>query len=104
MVVYGKIPSFIVTLATMGMIRGVGLVWTEGKPFSGLPESFAFIGAERLFGVIPVSTIISLVLVAIAYVFIHKTQHGVYIKAIGANPEAAKLSAIPITGTKCRHL
>lgn len=100
MVVYGRIPSFIVTLASMGIIRGIGLVWTNGKPISGLPVSFSFIGAERLFGIIPVSTVISLILVAIAYLLIHKTQHGVYIKAIGANTEAATLSAIPINRYK----
>lgn len=100
MVVWGRIPSFIVTLASMGMIRGIGLVWTEGKPVSGLPASFDFIGADRLFGVIPVSTIISLLLVLIAYVIIHKTQHGVFMKAIGANTDAAQLSAIPINRYK----
>lgn len=100
MVVYGRIPSFIVTIASMGIVRGIGLVWTNGKAISGLPETFSFIGASRLFDIIPVSTIISLILVAIAYLFIHKTKHGVYIKAIGANTEAATLSAIPINRYK----
>lgn len=93
--VFGKIPSFIVTLASMGIIRGIALVWTMGKPFSGLPERFSFWGAKYIFN-IPVSTIISLVIVLISYFIIHKTKHGVYIKAIGTNEEAATLSAIPI--------
>lgn len=92
--VYGRIPSFIVTLASMGIIRGIGLVWTQGKPFSGLPESFSFLGAKHIVG-IPVSSIVAVILVLIGYFVLHKTKHGVYLKAIGANSEAATLSTIP---------
>lgn len=97
--VYGRIPSFIVTLASMGIIRGIGLVWTKGKPFSGLPESFSFLGAKYIFG-IPVSSLLSVLIVVIGFFVIHKTKHGVYIKAIGANSEAATLSTIPINKYK----
>lgn len=97
--VYGGIPSFIVTLATMGIVRGIGLVWTKGKPFSGLPESFSFIGAKYILG-IPVSSLLSILIVIIGFFIIHKTKHGVYIKAIGANNEAATLSTIPVNKYK----
>lgn len=96
LVVYGRIPSFIVTLATMGMLRGVCMVWTNGKPFSNLPQAFSTMGAGYILQVIPVATVISLTLVVIFYVLLQRTKHGTYIKAIGANREAAKLSAIPI--------
>ncbi len=96
LVVYGRIPSFIVTLATMGILRGICMVWTNGKPISNLPEAFATMGAGYVFGSIPVATVISLVLVLVFYVLLQRTKHGTYIKAIGANHEAAKLSAIPI--------
>ncbi len=94
LVVYGKIPSFIVTLATMGIIRGIGTVWTQGKPFSNLPQNFSVLGAGYVFDVIPVPTIISLFFVLIFFILFQKTKHGTYIKAIGANKEAAILSAI----------
>ncbi len=100
MTVYGRIPSFIVTLASMGIFRGIVLVWTQGKPISGLPENFSFWGAEYLLGIIPISTVISIILVIISYLMIHRTKHGVYIKSIGANSEAAILSAIPINRYK----
>lgn len=96
LVVYGRIPSFIVTLASMGILRGVCMVWTNGKPISNLPTSFSVLGAGYIFGRIPVSTIISLIIVVIFYILLQRTKHGTYIKAIGANCEAAKLSAIPI--------
>lgn len=94
--VYQKVPSFIVTLASMGIVRGFVLIWTQGKSMSGLPQSFSLWGAKYIGGVLPVSTSLALVLVALGFFFIHKTRHGVYLKAIGANPEAAVLSAIPL--------
>jgi len=96
LVVYARIPSFIVTLATMGILRGVCMVWTNGKPISNLPESFSTLGAGYVLNIIPVATVVSLFLVLIFYFLLQRTKHGTYVKAIGANREAAKLSAIPI--------
>ncbi|MCK9171134.1 MAG: ABC transporter permease [Treponema sp.] len=93
--VFGKIPSFIVTLASMWIIRGIALVWTSGRAVSGLPKGFAFLGAGHI-GIIPVSTILCLLLILIAFFILHQTRHGVYFRAIGSNLEASKLSAIPI--------
>lgn len=94
--VYQKIPSFIVTLASMEIFRGCVLLWTNGKSMSGLPKGFSLWGANYIFGIIPVSTIISLSLIVLGFVVIHKTKHGIYLKAIGANGEAAVLSTIPL--------
>ena len=92
-VVYGRVQSFIVTLAMMGIARGIGYVWTQGHPISGLPISFGVFGAGYV-GNVPVSSIIALVVFAVAFIVLNKTKHGLYIRAIGANPEAARLSAI----------
>lgn len=94
--VYQRVPSFIVTLASMGIVRGLVLIWTQGKSMSGLPERFSLWGAKYIGGFVPVSTFIALVLAMVGYFFIHKTKHGVYLKAIGANQEAAVLSTIPL--------
>lgn len=99
MTVYGRIPSFIVTLAMMGILRGIALVWTQGKAVSGLPKQFSFLGAGYLW-IIPASTVLCIVLLIAAYFVIHKTRHGVYLKATGANAEAANLSAISINKYK----
>jgi len=95
LVVYGKVQSFIVTLAMMGIARGTALFWTDGRPISNLLEKFGFFGAGFVRS-IPVSTIIAVFIFIIAYIFIHRTKHGLYIRSIGANLEASKLSAIPI--------
>jgi ribose transport system permease protein len=95
LIVYGKVQSFIVTLAMLGIARGVALVWTGGKPISGLPISFGTLGAGYV-GMVPVSTIIAAGVFLIAYYFMNRTKHGIYMRSIGANTEAAKLSAIPV--------
>lgn len=100
LVVFGKIPSFIVTLATMGILRGVAMVWTDGKPISNLKSEFSVFGSGYAFGIIPMASIVSIALMLIFYVFLQKTKHGVYIKAIGANSEAAVLSTIPLAKYK----
>ena len=93
--VYGKVQSFIVTLAMLGLARGLALVWTDGKPISGLPKNFEILGAGY-FGIIPVSTIIAILIFIITFIVFSRTKHGIYIRSIGANREAARLSAIPV--------
>lgn len=93
--VYGKVQSFIVTLAMLGLARGLALVWTDGKPISGLPKNFEILGAGY-FGIIHVSTIIAIFIFTIAFIIFSRTKHGIYIRSIGANREAARLSAIPV--------
>ncbi len=93
--VYGKIQSFIITLAMMQIARGLALLITNGKPISNLKEEFDFFGAGY-FGVIPVSSLIAVSIFLIAFIFLNKTKHGIYIKSIGASKEVAKLSAISV--------
>jgi len=94
--VYGKVQSFIVTLAMLGIARGAALVWTDGKPVSRLPSAFGTLGAGYL-GVVPVSTIIAAGVFVLAFLVLNKTKHGIYTRSIGANREAARLSAIAVT-------
>jgi ribose transport system permease protein len=49
-IVLGKLPPFVATLATMAVARGLTLVYTQGRPISGLPESFTFWGTGDLLG------------------------------------------------------
>ncbi len=93
--VYGKVQSFIVTLAMLGVARGMALVWTGGRPISQLPESFSFFGAGYV-GPVPASSVIAGIIFCVGLFFLNHTKHGVYIRSIGANREAAKLSAIPV--------
>lgn len=95
LVAYTRLPSIIVTLATMEMARGAVLLYTGGYPQSGLPTSFGVIGQGHLAG-IAVPTLIMLGVVAAGTVLMRSTIAGRYFHAIGGNEEASRLSGVPV--------
>ncbi|CRM74944.1 Ribose transport system permease protein RbsC [Pseudomonas sp. 37 R 15] len=92
-VAYLHMPPIIVTLATMGIARGLGLMYTDGYPISGLPEWFAVFGRASVLG-IQVPILIMLFTYLAAYVLLQHTRIGRYIYAIGGNEEAVRLSGV----------
>ena len=93
----GKLQPFIATLATMTVLRGATLVFTDGKPISvGVSEgamAFGKIGGGTMFG-IPTPAIIMIVVFAICYYILHQTKIGRHTYALGGNEEATKLSGL----------
>jgi len=87
------LPPFIMTLATLTALRGVGLLITNGATISITNDAFTsfsrsdFLGVPSLFWMV--------VVVAIpAYIFLHQSRFGRYLFAIGSNAEAARLSGV----------
>ncbi|SFE21205.1 ribose ABC transporter membrane protein [Lentibacillus persicus] len=91
----GKVAPFIATLATMTIYRGATLVYTDGRPITGLSDSFAFemIGRGYVFGV-PFPVILMLAVFVILYFVLKKTVFGRQVYAVGGNEEASILSGI----------
>lgn len=87
------IPPFIATLGTMTAARGFTLVYTDGRPITGMDEVFRFLGGGYIAS-IPVPVIIMAVIFIAAYIMLTQTKFGRYIYAIGGNEEAARLSGI----------
>ena len=98
-VAYAGMPPIIVTLATMGIARGLGLIYTGGYPIDGLPEMFAFFGRGNVLGV-QTPVVIMLLVFALAYLLLDHTPIGRYIYAIGGNEEAARLSGVRVSRYK----
>ena len=98
-VAYAGMPPIIVTLATMGIARGLGLIYTGGYPIDGLPEAFAFFGRGNVLG-IQTPVVIMLLVFALAYLLLDHTPIGRYIYAIGGNEEAARLSGVRVSRYK----
>ncbi|MEE2861146.1 MAG: ABC transporter permease [Paracoccus sp. (in: a-proteobacteria)] len=93
MVAWGKMPSIIVTLATMGIARGLGLIYSGGYPISGLPGWVSWFGVGRI-GIIPVPVIIMLIIYLVAWLVLQRTPFGRHVYAIGGNETAARLSGV----------
>ena len=93
----GKLQPFIVTLATMTILRGATLVFTDGKPISlgSGTSSIAFskIGGGTIFG-IPTPVVIMIFAFAICYYILTQTKMGRYTYALGGNEEATRLSGL----------
>ncbi len=102
-----KIPDMVAALSVMFMYQGVAMTYSNGGAITermtrpngevaqGLvPAAFRALGKE------PWLIIIMLVVVAFAYFFLNYTKHGRYMYAVGGNPEAARLSGIPVNKYK----
>lgn len=90
-----KIPAFIATLAMMAIARGGTLVYTDGRPITGLPSSFAFLGRGYI-GNVPFPIILMLIIVVLAYIILKLTRFGRYVYATGGNINAARASGIKV--------
>lgn len=90
-----KINPFIVTLGTLGIVRGLTLQVSKGLPVHRLPQEFSFLGGGNWLGV-PVVLWILLVCAAATHVLLEHTRLGRYAFAIGSNTEAAFYTGIPV--------
>jgi rhamnose transport system permease protein len=91
-----RVPSLVVTLAALYIIRGLDAVIVNGKQISptAIPTSYNAIGYKTLFGV-PWLFIIVAVIVAFAGYAMRSFRSSRDLYAIGSNPEAAALAGVP---------
>ena len=98
-----KVVPMIATLAMMTIARGITYIITGGVAVFGLPASFSWLGAGRLFksvgnpnGIIPIVSIFTIVVVVIFHLLLSKTVFGRHVYAVGSNVNVAHLSGINI--------
>jgi ribose transport system permease protein len=98
---YLKLPSFIVTLASAMLYRGVALALANGKQITGLPQDNSFfniVGANL--GGVPTSVWVLLLATIVLAVVFTRSRFGARVRAIGSNPDAAEFSGLPIARTR----
>jgi len=93
---FTKIPPFIITLATMKSIRGIGYILTEGKSLMSSDEVFNSLGNGYIFEVIPIPVFVVIVLVIVSSVLMGRTRFGRRMYAVGGNKEAAIYSGVNV--------
>ncbi len=99
LVAYFRMQAVVVTVGTLVFYRGLVYVVTGGRPQSGLPEEFYFLGQGSILG-LPVNFLILVVVTIGAYLVLTRTLHGRRIYAIGNNEEALRYSGGPVVGTR----
>lgn len=99
----GKVQAFIATLVTMTALRGVTMVYTEGRPistgFSDGADHFAWLGTGYLFG-LPVPIWLMAIVFLLAWYLLNHTRLGRHIYALGGNESATRLSGINVARVK----
>lgn len=97
----GRVAPFIATLATMTIFRGATLVYTDGKPISGLADHPLFTG----FGVgdiagIPVPAITMFLFFFLFWFVLAKTPLGRKTYAVGGSEKVSFIAGISIAKVK----
>ncbi len=90
-----RINPFIVTLGTLGIVRGVTLIISNGLPVHRIPQGFSFLGEGNVLGV-PFVLWILLGCAGATHVILERTRLGRYTYAIGSNTDAAFYTGIPV--------
>jgi rhamnose transport system permease protein len=96
-VTVGRVPSLVVTLGTLYIIRGIDGAWAGGNQVNAsmLPESFNKIGYATVLG-IPYLGWIAIIAVAVATYAMRSFRTARDFYAIGSDPDAARLAGIPV--------
>lgn len=88
-----KVPSFIVTLGTLSVARGVTLVYSQNEP---IPVS---VGMQRIGGMPEVIFVLAGVLV-VSSLLLTRTTLGRYVVAMGGDERVSRLSGVAIERVK----
>lgn len=96
LVAYMRLPSFLVTLATMGFLAGVARWLTDLQSVPITNDVFNNVfGAGNLFG-IPSLVIWTLAIVVFGHFFYRETRYGAHVHAIGDSAQSARAVGIKV--------
>ena len=97
MVAIGRVPSLVVTLATLYIVRGLDILIVGGNEVVAqtLPNAFIQIPRAGIYGVPYLAIVIAAVIGVGAY-YLRSYRSGRELYAIGSNPEAARLAGIAV--------
>jgi ribose transport system permease protein len=88
------IPSFLVTLGMMGIVKGLAMWITDTAPVPILDPTFNFVFGSGDLGPIPILLVWTLLATVLAHVVLRKTSFGRQTLATGGNESAAKFSGV----------
>ena len=97
LITYVRLPPFIVTLGTLNIAFAITQIYSESQTVSGLPDALLFVGTTFRIGdtAVTYGTVLMLGMYLTAWFLLRETSPGRHIYAVGNNPEAARLMAIP---------
>ncbi|MBT5717330.1 MAG: ABC transporter permease, partial [Opitutae bacterium] len=96
MIAFFGVPPFVATLGMMMVGSGLAYMLSGGLSIYQLPQSFDWLGRGDDIVGIPNAVVLMVVLYLLAHTIMSRTTVGRYIYAVGGNPEAARLSGVPV--------
>ncbi len=93
------IPAIVATLGTLGLYRGVMLLWTGGKWIEGLPDSLKSLSEPAFIGVSPLGWLVLALLLAGGWL-LSRTAFGRDFYAVGDNLAAARQLGVAVNRTR----
>ncbi|HHT0906081.1 TPA: autoinducer 2 ABC transporter permease LsrC [Klebsiella pneumoniae] len=94
-----RIPAIVATLGTLGLYRGVMLLWTGGKWIEGLPDSLKSLSEPAFIGVSPLGWLVLALLLACGWL-LSRTAFGRDFYAVGDNLAAARQLGVAVNRTR----
>jgi ribose transport system permease protein len=98
------IPSFLTTLAMMGIARGTAMWMTQTKSVPILDDNYIWVFGGGNLGPIPVLVLWTLTIAVLGHIVLRKTTFGRRVLATGGSETAARYSGIDTRGIKMRVL
>lgn len=99
-VVVFKIPSIIMTLGMMGIIRGAQYIYTNGQWLQDFPNDFLKLSQAKIFGTFGLVFVSALILTILLHIFTKSCMLGKSFKAVGDNIDGARLIGIQVERVK----
>ena len=87
------INFFVLTLASSGMLRGISLMITDGKPITKFGKEFMQLGIGRI-GEFQVPVLFALALILLSFPLMFHVKWGNYVRALGGSESALKRSGV----------
>lgn len=88
-----RLPPFVVTLGTMGMAQGLALLMSGGQSITGIGTAIPLLYNGTVFGV-PAPLVVAVLAYALHHVLMYRSRVGIYVRAIGGNPEALRFAGV----------
>ena len=94
-----RLPAVVAALGTLGLYRGVRLLWTGGKWIEGLPDSLKSLSEPAFIGVSPLGWLVLALLLAGGWL-LSRTAFGRDFYAVGDNLAAARQLGVAVNRTR----
>ncbi|MBW8637546.1 ABC transporter permease [Hoeflea sp. WL0058] len=105
LIAFGEVPPIFATLAAGSIIYGLGRTFFFKLEMQNVPpgyEWFSFFGRAQIFG-IPVTVLTFGVLCVVVHLILSRTRFGWLTYAMGNNPEASRITGVPVRPMVVAH-